>query len=92
MLEGYNAQKAAVESGHWPLYRYNPALTKEGKNPLTIDSKDPTIALSDYVYKENRYKQLQKNNPEHSKQLIEEAQKAVTAKLSQLKHMAEMKV
>jgi pyruvate-ferredoxin/flavodoxin oxidoreductase len=92
MIDGLEAQKAAVESGHWPLYRYNPALTDEGKNPLVIDSKDPTISLSDYAYKENRYKILQRSNPDASKQLIDTAQKAVTSKFSMLKQMAEMKV
>ncbi|GBU22178.1 hypothetical protein R80B4_02083 [Fibrobacteres bacterium R8-0-B4] len=92
MINGYDEQKKAVESGHWPLYRYNPALALEGKNPLEIDSKDPTISLSDYVYGENRYKILQKSNPEASKHLIETAQKDTTAKLELLKHMAAMKV
>ncbi|MDR0330954.1 MAG: pyruvate:ferredoxin (flavodoxin) oxidoreductase [Chitinispirillales bacterium] len=92
MVNGYGEQKNAVESGHWPLYRYNPALALEGKNPLQIDSKDPTISLSDYVYQENRYKILQRSNPETSKQLVDTAQKDVTAKLNALKHMAEMKM
>jgi pyruvate-ferredoxin/flavodoxin oxidoreductase len=92
MINGYGEQKKAVESGHWPLYRYNPSLALEGKNPLEIDSKDPTIALSDYVYGENRYKILQKSSPDASKRLVETAQKDVTAKIEQLKHMAAMKV
>ena len=92
MMEGYDAQKNAVESGHWPLYRYNPALALEGKNPLVIDSKDPTITLADYVYRENRYKILQRSNPDSSKQLIDHAQKAVTSKIKLLKQMAEMEI
>ncbi|MDR0307750.1 MAG: pyruvate:ferredoxin (flavodoxin) oxidoreductase [Chitinispirillales bacterium] len=92
MVEGYDAQKNAVESGHWPLYRYNPALALEGKNPLVIDSKDPTISLADYVYKENRYTMLQRSNPESSKQLIDHAQKAVTSKIKLLKQMAAMEM
>ncbi|NLE00012.1 MAG: pyruvate:ferredoxin (flavodoxin) oxidoreductase, partial [Fibrobacter sp.] len=54
MIDGYGEQKRAVESGHWPLYRYNPDLALKGQNPLLLDSKDPTISLSDYVYNENR--------------------------------------
>ena len=92
MINGYDEQKKAVESGHWPLYRYNPALVGEGKNPLELDSVEAKISLSDYVYGENRYKILQKSNPEASKQLIETAQKDTTAKLELLKHMAAMKV
>jgi len=92
MVDGYDAQKHAVNSGHWPLYRYNPALALEGKNPLIIDSKDPTISLADYVYKENRYNILKRSNEAVSKQLIEGAQKAVTSKIKLLKQMAEMEI
>jgi pyruvate-ferredoxin/flavodoxin oxidoreductase len=92
MVGGYNEQKNAVESGHWPLYRYNPTLALEGKNPLQIDSKDPTISLADYVYKEGRYKSLQRKDPEASKQLIDHAQKTVTSKIKQLKQMAAMEL
>ena len=88
MMKGSEEQKLAVESGHWPLYRYNPDLAATGKNPLTLDSKEPSIPLSDYVYKENRYKILQRSNPEVSKKLIEQAQQSVTAKFNMLKHLA----
>jgi len=88
MVKGNDEQKLAVESGHWPLYRYNPALASEGKNPLVLDSKDPTVALSDYVYNENRYKMLQRSNPEVSKKLIDTAQENVKAKFKLLKQMA----
>jgi len=92
MTTGYNEQKLAVESGHWPLYRYNPALAEAGKNPLIIDSKDPTIALADYVYNENRYKILQRANPEVSKNLIDYAQKNVAAKFKMLKQLAALEM
>jgi pyruvate-ferredoxin/flavodoxin oxidoreductase len=77
MTKGLSQQKLAVESGHWPLYRYNPQLVEQGKQALQLDSKEPTIPLSDYVYKENRYKILQRSNPEVSKQLVETADKTV---------------
>jgi len=92
MLSGYNEQKLAVDSGHWPLYRYNPDLTAQGKNPLIVDSKDPTIQLSDYIYNENRYKMLQRSNPEASKQFLEHSQKAVTAKFKMLKQLAALEM
>jgi pyruvate-ferredoxin/flavodoxin oxidoreductase len=92
MITGYNEQKLAVDSGHWPLYRYNPDLALEGKNPLVIDSKDPSIGLSDYIYKENRYKMLQRANPEASKQYLDHAQKNVIAKFNMLKQMAAMQI
>ena len=55
LINGMTQQKLAVDSGAWPLYRYNPALAAEGKNPLTLDSKAPKIPLKDYVYNETRY-------------------------------------
>ena len=54
MDHGMEQQKKAVESGHWILMRYNPALAAEGKNPLAIDSKAPTLPLADYIYNEVR--------------------------------------
>ncbi|MBN1130633.1 MAG: pyruvate:ferredoxin (flavodoxin) oxidoreductase, partial [Chitinispirillaceae bacterium] len=88
MVDGNDAQKRAVESGHWPLYRYNPDLAAKGKNPLQLDSKDPTLALSDYVYQENRYKMLQRSSPEVSKQLIDHAQKVVAERFRMLKQLS----
>jgi pyruvate-ferredoxin/flavodoxin oxidoreductase len=88
MTKGLLEQKRAVESGHWPLYRYNPTLALEGKNPLTLDSKDPTLPLADYALGENRYRMLQKSDPETSKMLLEHAQKDVTAKIKLLKTLA----
>ena len=92
MLEGYQEQKNAVASGHWPLYRYNPALAAAGKNPLQLDSKDPTMPLVDYTMRENRYKVLQRMNPEASQKFMEMSQKQVNAKYAMLKKMAEMQM
>ncbi|MDD8017042.1 MAG: pyruvate:ferredoxin (flavodoxin) oxidoreductase [Bacteroidota bacterium] len=74
MQYGLNAQKLAVDSGHWPLYRYNPALPKEGKNPFQLDSKPPKIKFEEYAYNEIRYKMLTKMAPEKAKRLLKEAQ------------------
>jgi pyruvate-ferredoxin/flavodoxin oxidoreductase len=70
MTTGMTNQKAAVESGHWPLYRYNPMLAREGKNPLRLDSKAPKIKFAEYAYTEARYKMLTKSNPEEAKRLM----------------------
>jgi len=67
-------QKAAVQSGHWAMYRYNPDLVREGKNPLQLDYKKPKIRFAEYAYLENRYKMLTKTNPEEAKRLLELAQ------------------
>lgn len=90
MAEGLNEQKKAVNSGHWPLYRFNPDNIAQGKNPLTMDSKEPTIKLTDYAYGENRFRMLQKSNPEASKMLLEKGQKEVTLRYSIFKQIAGM--
>ncbi|MFH0733945.1 MAG: pyruvate:ferredoxin (flavodoxin) oxidoreductase [bacterium] len=77
MAKGFECQKLAVDSGHWPLFRYNPALKDEGKNPLKLDSKAPKIKLEDYIYNETRYKMLTKSHPEIAKELLILAQTEV---------------
>jgi pyruvate-ferredoxin/flavodoxin oxidoreductase len=77
MQKGLDQQKLAVQSGHWPLYRYNPEWAAEGKNPLVIDSKAPSIPIKDYAYNEIRYKMLTLSKPEEAAQLIELAQSDV---------------
>ncbi|MGB3242729.1 MAG: thiamine pyrophosphate-dependent enzyme, partial [Candidatus Omnitrophota bacterium] len=78
MVKGYDEQKKAVAAGHWPLFRYNPDLCQQGKNPLILDSKAPSIKLEDYIYNENRYNVLKKTDPERAKALLEQAQKLVS--------------
>jgi len=88
MAKGMHQQKLAVESGYWPLYRFNPRLESEGKNPFQLDSHDPKIALQDYIYTEGRYRMLQRSNPEAAKLLLEQAQQAVTHHWQQYKKLA----
>src|SRR5512133_2995244 len=73
MTTAVDEQKKAVSSGYWPLYRYNPALAAEGKNPLQLDSKAPTTSFEEFAYGENRYKVLKKINPEASARLLKKA-------------------
>jgi pyruvate-ferredoxin/flavodoxin oxidoreductase len=73
MTTAVDEQKKAVQSGYWPLYRYNPALAAESKNPLQLDSKAPTISLEEYCYGENRWKTLQKSNPDAAAKLMKQA-------------------
>ncbi len=77
LAKGLEQQKKAVACGHWPLYRYNPQLEDEGKNPLIIDSKEPTIKFADYALNENRYRMLKMANPEQCDELMEASQKDV---------------
>jgi pyruvate-ferredoxin/flavodoxin oxidoreductase len=74
---GLEQQKQAVACGHWPLYRYNPVLEDEGKNPLSIDSKEPTIKFAEYALAENRYRMLKMTNPDMADELMAQSQKDV---------------
>jgi len=80
MAKGMQQQKLAVETGHWPLYRYDPRRTARGEHPLRLDSKEPTRPLSEYLYNEGRYRQLVQTQPETAAQLLERAQAAVAAR------------
>lgn len=80
MAKGMDHQTLAVNSGIWPLYRYNPELAKEGKNPLTLDSKPPSIPVQEYAYAETRWRMLTKFKPERARELINAAQENVSAR------------
>ena len=82
-------QKAAVDSGYWPLFRYNPDEAKAGKNPFKLDSKGLKIPLKDYAYLETRYKMLTKSHPKEAEILIKEAQNDVVVKWKLYEKMAE---
>ena len=90
MTLGMGEQKLAVDSGAWPLYRYNPASTAEGKNPLLLDSKAPKIPLKDYIYNETRFSSLAKRDEERAEMLLKLAQEDVLARWRQLEQMAAM--
>jgi len=74
LVHGLEQQKLAVQSGYWPLMRYNPVLREEGKNPFQLDSKAPSIRLKDYAYREARYTMLARSNPDAASELLKEAQ------------------
>src|SRR4029450_5890190 len=74
LRHGMDQQKAAVLSGHWPLFRYDPGLVGGGKNPLQLDSKAPSLPLEKYAYNETRYTMLAHADPAAAKQLLAEAQ------------------
>jgi pyruvate-ferredoxin/flavodoxin oxidoreductase len=74
LVHGLEQQKLAVQSGYWPLMRYNPGLREEGKNPFQLDSKAPSIRLKEYSYREARYTMLARSNPELAANLLKEAQ------------------
>ncbi len=90
MRKGLIQQKLAVNSGHWPLFRYNPELVFEGKNPLQLDSKEPTIALADYAYNETRYRMLLQSDEKRAEQLMISAQNDAVNRWKLYSQMAAM--
>jgi len=88
MTTGMTHQKAAVNSGHWPLYRYDPTLREQDKNPFQLDSKAPSIPFEEYAYKETRFKVLTKTKPERAKMLLKEAQEDVDRKWESYEKLA----
>ncbi len=90
MKFGLEQQKLAVQSGHWPMFRYNPALALEGKNPFVLDCKAPTVPLDKYIYNETRYTMLVHSKPEDAKRLLAEAQADVMNRWRIYEQMAAM--
>jgi pyruvate-ferredoxin/flavodoxin oxidoreductase len=80
MTHGLSQQKLAVQSGHWPLFRFDPRRASEGRNPMQLDSKAPSVPLEDYLYNETRYTVLRQTHPEEAKRLLELAQQDVAAR------------
>ena len=81
-------EKKAVEAGYWQLYRYNPTLAAEGKNPFTLDSKDPTASYQDFIMGETRYKTLKKMFPADADRLFQQAEEEAKERLEGYKARA----
>jgi pyruvate-ferredoxin/flavodoxin oxidoreductase len=90
MSKGYEHQKAAVQSGSWICYRFDPRLALQGKNPLQIDSREPSLSVDDFVVQENRYNMLKKVHPDAAQMLWEKAQRHVCTKWEILRQQAEI--
>ncbi len=89
MATAMQDQKAAVDSGHWLLYRYHPERAAAGENALRLDSRPPRIAVTDYMYRQNRFKMLTKSHPQRAKELAVEAQRDVKQRRQLYEHLAE---
>ncbi len=81
--------KLAVESGYWPLYRYNPRLEGEGKNPFILDSKEPTGTFQEFIRSENRYSLLIRQYPELAEELLLEAEEDAKRRYEIYKRLAQ---
>ncbi len=92
MSKSQREKKLAVDSGYWILYRYNPLLAKEGKNPLVLDSKDPTVDLRTFLMNEVRYRALASQFPEQAERLFARAEQDAKARLNRYKQLAAMKM
>ena len=88
MAKGMDQQRLAVESGYWPLYRFDPRLRAEAKNPFQLDSKAPKIKFTDYAMNETRYRMLAQSDEELSERLMHEAQDWINAKWKELEYLA----
>lgn len=88
MTHGMQDQKAAVDSGQWLLYRYNPDLEEQGLNPLLLDSRSPTLPLDQYMNMENRFKMLFKSHPAEARRLLAEAEADVDHRRKFYEYMA----
>jgi pyruvate-ferredoxin/flavodoxin oxidoreductase len=89
MMHGMDQQKAAVSCGLWPLYRYDPRLKEENKNPFQLDSKDPTTTLEDFMYREVRFKSLKAADPARAEALLAKAKLQSERVLKEYKYLAE---
>ncbi len=90
MQKGLEQQKLAVESGMWTLYRFNPMLEQQGKNPMIIDSKEPSIPLAKYAYNETRYRMLLQSDEQRAEALMREAQQDVETRWNTYRQMVSL--
>ncbi len=91
MTKGYEIQNEAVDSGYWPLYRFDPRLKEQGKNPLQLDSKKPKFDFGEYAYHQNRWRTLKKSDPERAEKLLELAESDVKQKWYLMEELANIK-
>jgi pyruvate-ferredoxin/flavodoxin oxidoreductase len=89
LRKGLGQQKLAVESGAWPLFRYNPKLKAEGKNPLILDSKEPSVDIGEYMYNEIRFRALKQAGPERAAELLEVARRDAKERYAFYKYLAD---
>jgi len=88
LRHGLDQQKKAVLAGYWPLYRYNPSRAEDGHNPLTLDSKPPSLPLEQYMYAETRFRVLSQTNPAEAERLLHLAEQDVRLRWQTYEDMA----
>ena len=88
MTHGMQQQKAAVQTGQWLLYRYNPDRAKAGENPLQLDCAPPKLPVREYLNSENRFKMLTKTDPAAAERLFAQAQEDVEERRQLYQYLA----
>ena len=88
MSRSQKEEKLAVEAGYWPLYRYDPRLKEEGKNPFILDSKEPSADFKEFLMGEVRYSSLTRTFPDAARKLFEKAEKDAKDRFETYKRLA----
>ncbi|MCG8668069.1 MAG: pyruvate:ferredoxin (flavodoxin) oxidoreductase [Pseudomonadales bacterium] len=90
MSNNHRQQNLAVNSGHWPLFRFDPRKAEKGKNPLKLDSKPPSVDYADFVKSETRFNMLWNTHPDRAEQLLNEARKEVKDRFDRYQQLASL--
>ncbi len=90
MSNNHRQQNLAVKSGHWPLFRFDPSKAKEGKNPMKLDSAEPSIPYRDFVKTETRFSMLWQSHPEDAERFLAQAQQDVKNRYRYYKQLSEL--
>ncbi|HBC56849.1 MAG TPA: pyruvate:ferredoxin (flavodoxin) oxidoreductase [Gammaproteobacteria bacterium] len=88
LKNNHKQQQLAVESGHWPLFRFDPRLAAEGKNPLHLDSKPPSIPYREFVQSETRFSMLWRAHPERAEEILQQSQQEVRERFYRYQQLA----
>jgi pyruvate-ferredoxin/flavodoxin oxidoreductase len=88
LADNHEHQRLAVESGHWPLLRYDPRRAEQGENPLRLDSKPPSIPYEAFARTEARFSMLARSNPEAARTFLEQAQREVSERYHRYEQLA----
>ncbi|UCF62065.1 MAG: pyruvate:ferredoxin (flavodoxin) oxidoreductase [Anaerolineaceae bacterium] len=92
MTTATDLHKDAVATGFWPLFRFDPTLAEQGKNPLQLDSKAPTENIEEFMYKQNRFRSLRQANPERANMLLEAIRQDVITRWKFYEQMANLDI
>ncbi|MCP5160923.1 MAG: pyruvate:ferredoxin (flavodoxin) oxidoreductase [Hahellaceae bacterium] len=90
LVNNHRQQQMAVDSGHWPLLRFDPRKAATGQNPLHMDSKKPSLPYSEFMKSETRFSMLWRSHPEHAEALLQQAQTDVNERFSQYDQLASL--